>query len=62
MIRDDTRALIKEAKSKGYTIKLLSEMSGISIGTLYNFTYGRNISKEKEEKLLRVIHFLLNIS
>ena len=58
----DTRELIKLARSRGITIKALSEMTNISVRTLYNFNCGsRNLSKEKEEKVQAILSFLIDI-
>ena len=57
----DTRELIKLARSRGITIKALSDMTDISVKTLYNFNCGsRNLSKEKEEKIQAILSFLID--
>lgn len=57
----DTRELIKLARTKGITIKALSDMTDISVKTLYNFNCGsRNLSKEKEEKVQAILSFLID--
>lgn len=57
----DTRDLIKLARTKGITIKALSDMTNISVKTLYNFNCGnRNLSKEKDEKIQAILSFLID--
>ena len=57
----DTRELIKLARTKGITIKALSDMTNISVKTLYNYNCGcRNLSKEKEEKIQAILSFLID--
>lgn len=57
----DTRELIKLARTRGITIKALSDMTNISVKTLYNYNCGsRNLSKEKEEKIQAVLSFLID--
>lgn len=52
----DIKEKIQIAKTKGISIKLLSELTGININTLYGYTSGkRNLSPEKEEKILQVL-------
>ena len=55
-----TKDLIKLAKTKGISIKLLSKLTNISANTLYNFNCGyRNLSSEKEEKIRNMLYNLL---
>lgn len=57
----DTRELIKLARTRGITIKALSDMTNISVKTLYNYNCGsRNLSKEKEEKIQAILSFLID--
>lgn len=56
-----TREMITIAKSKGITIKKLSELTEISKSTLYHYYRGRNIIKEKEEKIRNIISFLFDL-
>lgn len=52
----DTKDKLLIAKQKGYSIKLISELTKININTLYAFTSGkRQLSPEKEEKLIQVL-------
>lgn len=52
----DTKDKLLIAKQKGYSIKLISELTKININTLYAFTSGkRKLSPEKEEKLIQVL-------
>ena len=47
-------------KTKGLTIKLISNQTNIKENTLYNFTSGkRNLSSEKEEKIENFISIFL---
>lgn len=53
----DTRKKILLAKEKGYSIKLISQLTNININTLYAFTSGkRMLSPEKEEKIRQVLN------
>jgi hypothetical protein len=57
----ETKEMIALAKTKGITIKKLSEITQINLKTLYNYNCGfSNLSKEKEEKIINTLSFLLD--
>lgn len=56
----NTRELIAIAKTKGITIKDISNITEINISTLYHYNCGSKISKEKEEKIYNTLLFLLD--
>lgn len=51
---------LKLAKEQGISIKLIANLSNINVSTLYAFSSGkRNLSPEKEEKVIKVLNSLL---
>ena len=55
-----TKERINQAKEKGITLKMLSKATDIKVSTLYSFNCGKsNLSKEKEEKLNKILDFYL---
>ena len=58
----ETKTLIIKAREKGITIKLISELTGIKLHTLYQYNSGlQGLSEEKEQKIRNLLELLLEL-
>jgi len=54
--------MIRTARAKGFTIKVIANIANIHTATIYNYICGnRNLSKEKEEKIRTVLTAVLDL-
>lgn len=57
-----TKEKLNQAKEKGITLKMISSASDINVSTIYSYNCGKsNLSKEKEEKLNKILDFFLGV-
>ena len=58
----NTIEMIKEAKKKGITVNMISNITNINARTIYNYCSGnRNISRDKEKKIRETIDRLTDL-
>ena len=57
---NEIRALLEEAKKKGISIKSVANLCDIPASTMYKFSCGQNMYKERQEKVYNTLCFLLD--